>query len=643
MPEKTAFDHAGFAPLSENLGETERAFAPGRKVFDRYVLKKIIGRGGMGVVWLAWDETLEREVAIKFLSEIVWRSQESIAELRRETKRNFELTHPNIVRIYDILESPAGAGISMEHVDGGALSDRKAAQPQCCFLVPQIAPWIEQLCAGLEYAHSQAKIVHLDLKPANLLVNSRDQLKITDFGIARSISETVRRTSMHKETSGTLAYMSPQRLNGQRPGPLDDVYGLGATIYELLTSKPPFYSGDLSRQIEQRIPGSMAGQRAELGISAEPIPAIWEETVAACLAKDSAQRPQSVAEVANRLGLSTGPFPGKTVTPGPRHRRMAVAMVAAVALLVGGLRWYFNSTAPTDNHTNHQNIVFAGEPKKPAELRKTAEATNDTTEPTLAAEPKPEIKDGPVLGQPYTNTLGMSFVQVAGTDAYFSIWETRVQDFEAFVNAMKHDATREYIEFGADGWKKVVGHNWKNPGFPQTENHPVCGINWYDAQKFCQWLTEKERKAGRLTEKQSYRLPTEAEWDIAVGTGRYPWGDEWPLPAQAGNYAGLEVLADGNWNQEGPNVVLKDFSDAYPRTSPVGSFAASKTGLYDLGGNVWEWCQDADDTQGKRIQRGACWHNGNPTTLESTYRSAKDPAARDAGSGFRCILEGVLP
>ena len=254
----------GFEPLPENLDETVRIFVPNQKVFDRYILKKIIGRGGMGVVWLAWDEKLGRETAIKFLREFVWRDQESIAELRRETKRNLELTHPNIVRIYDILETPDWAGISMEYVDGGPLSNRKAAQPQRCFLVPQIASWIGQLCADLDYAHAQAKIVHLDLKPANLLLNSRGELKITDFGIARSISETVQRTTLQHKTRGTLVYMSPQRLNGKRPGQLGDVYGLGATIYKLLSSKPPFYSGDNLLQIEQETALNMVARRAEM-------------------------------------------------------------------------------------------------------------------------------------------------------------------------------------------------------------------------------------------------------------------------------------------------------------------------------------------------------------------------------------------
>jgi TolB-like protein len=103
--------------------------------------------------------------------------------------------------------------------------------------------------------------------------------------------------------SGTLAYMSPQQLEGERGTHLDDIYSLGATVYELLTSKPPFYLGNIDRQIRGKIPPSMAERRKEFDIEAEPIPAIWEEWVAACLAKDPERRPQSVKEIARQLQM----------------------------------------------------------------------------------------------------------------------------------------------------------------------------------------------------------------------------------------------------------------------------------------------------------------------------------------------------
>ena len=123
-----------------------------------------------------------------------------------------------------------------------------------------------QLCDALDYAHNRAKVIHRDLKPANLMVNQRGDLKVADFGIARSLVDSASRLTAEEGRSGTLVYMSPQQLNGERGTHLDDIYSLGATIYELLTSKPPFYSGNIDRQICERIAPSMTERRKEFNI-----------------------------------------------------------------------------------------------------------------------------------------------------------------------------------------------------------------------------------------------------------------------------------------------------------------------------------------------------------------------------------------
>src|SRR5207244_3922437 len=153
---------------------------------------------------------------------------------------------------------------------------------------------------------SDLKVIHCDLKPANLMVKQRGDLKISDFGIARSLSDSVSRVTVEQGRSGTLVYMSPQQLNGERCTHLADVYSLGASIYELLTSKPPFYSGNIDRQICERFAPSMTERRKEFDIEPAFIPKGWEDVVAACLAKDTSRRPQSAAEVAQRLQLASG-------------------------------------------------------------------------------------------------------------------------------------------------------------------------------------------------------------------------------------------------------------------------------------------------------------------------------------------------
>src|SRR5262245_1995039 len=222
------------------LLETALDAPGGQIVFGRYKLIKVLGRGGMGIVWLARDEELERDVALKFLPDLMIQDRSLMDQLKRETKRCLELTHPYIVRIHDFVHDERSGCISMEYVDGETLSNLRAAKEQRVFEPDEIAVWINQLCEALDYAHNRARVIHRDLKPSNLMVNRRADLKITDFGIARSLADSATRLTSEQGRCGTLVYMSPQQLNGERSTHLDDIYSLGATIYELLTSKPPF-------------------------------------------------------------------------------------------------------------------------------------------------------------------------------------------------------------------------------------------------------------------------------------------------------------------------------------------------------------------------------------------------------------------
>ncbi|MGA3170718.1 MAG: serine/threonine-protein kinase [Chthoniobacteraceae bacterium] len=301
-----------------DLGATLKGFSPGEKLSDRYALERILGKGGMGVVWLVKDEELKREIAMKFLPDIVVRDREATADLKRETRRSLELTHANIVRIYDFVQGPNWAGITMERIDGETLSAMKVDQPGGCFDVDQIAPWIEQLCMALSYAHVEARVVHRDLKPSNLMLAKSGKIKVADFGIAGTLTESMSRVSVRPTTSGTLVYMSPQQAMGEPPAVTDDLYSIGATIYDLLTGKPPFYSGDVVRQLREKEATTMTERRSRLQITGKKeIPQKWEDAVAACLNKDAAQRPQSVAEFGEMLFGPASPAAKRLTPSGP--------------------------------------------------------------------------------------------------------------------------------------------------------------------------------------------------------------------------------------------------------------------------------------------------------------------------------------
>jgi len=269
------------------------------------------------------------------------------------------------------------------------------------------------------------------------------------------------------------------------------------------------------------------------------------------------------------------------------------------------------------------------------------------------------VLDNATKDHPWVNSLGMKFVPVAGTQVLFSVWDTRVRDFETFVKSTDYDATGGMWSLGKDGGKdgwKQRGATWKEPGFSQGANHPVVGVSWNDAEEFCKWLTKRERIAGDLPLDREYRLPKDEEWSAAVGlkneagstpeekSGKiklYPWDipqkrdKSWPPPSGAGNYCGEESRIG---NEPKDFSVIKGYNDGYPRTSPVGSFEANSNGLYDMGGNVWQWCEDWYNAQAQfRVLRGASWNDYIPDDVLASYRYyATD--VRSVNVGFRCVV-----
>ena len=322
---------------------TPNPLQPGQKIgLARFTLIRQLGQGGMGVVWLAQDEKLGESVALKFLPPEVRADPVALDDLRRETLRSRKLSHPHIVRIHDFHEVEGEAPfISMEYVDGPNLVGLRMQQPDRVLTWELLRPLVKQLCAALDYAHSEG-VIHRDLKPANVMLDRKGRLKLADFGIAAVVSESVSRVSVQK-TSGTLAYMSPQQLVGKRPTVADDIYALGATLYELLTSKPPFYTGDLTHQILHEANERPEERLAALGIE-NPIPADVAALVMACLAKEPGQRPQSASAAAAWIGLELDSQPVAEkegpVQASPNRKRLWAGVALAVFGLLGLAVWY---------------------------------------------------------------------------------------------------------------------------------------------------------------------------------------------------------------------------------------------------------------------------------------------------------------
>ncbi len=238
--------------------------------------------------------------------------------------------------------------------------------------------------------------------------------------------------------------------------------------------------------------------------------------------------------------------------------------------------------------------------------------------------------------QGFTNSVGMKMVPVPGTKILMGTTEVTVDQYRA------------------------AGLGYEAPEFAQSGNHPAVNVSWNDAKKYCAWLSKKEGK--------KYRLPSDREWSCAVGIGNlesvggspeskceklpdvFPWGSGKPS-GRAGNYmgqewksssAGIAYAKSKGW-KEGQLCLVPDYNDGHMFTAPVGSYSPNSLGIYDLGGNVWEWCEDKYGGSGAakayRVMRGGAWGGGDICGLLSSCRDHVNPEYRGGSYGFRVVCE----
>jgi tetratricopeptide (TPR) repeat protein len=257
---------------------------------QRYELVQELGRGAMGIVYKAKDNELDEMVALKILPDSLIRNQEAVRRFRQEARNARKLSHPHIVRIHDIGEEMGRKYISMEFVQGSDLK-QKLRQNGRKLPIDVVVRYAREMCEAMAYAHSIG-IVHRDIKPANLMLTKDDQIKVTDFGIAKMVEQTQAPDATQAGAIiGTPLYMSPEQVKGAAVDHRADIYSMGVVFYEMLTGRPPFTEGDLSYQ--------------HLFVEPKPLPKEVPESFAAltlkCLAKDPAARPQSATEIMDVL------------------------------------------------------------------------------------------------------------------------------------------------------------------------------------------------------------------------------------------------------------------------------------------------------------------------------------------------------
>ena len=436
---------------------------------------------------------------------------------------------------------------------------------------------VRQVCDALEFAHSRG-VVHRDIKPGNILLDATGGVKVADFGIAQLMGDEPRTAlTVTGALLGTPEYVAPEQM--QPAAHVDH----RADIFSVGVMLYELLTGQLPRGVFRPLRQLVPAARG------------LDRVVTKALQSEPGSRYRSIAAMRQEL---IGPKRAA-------HRAMVNFLkLAGIALLLAGLiipLLFWNRNKP-------------------------------------AASTTPEAPPAP-----FANSLGQRFVPAGTPNVLFATQQVRVRDFEAFAKSggvWPGDTMMINYTGTPEGWE-TARFSWRDPGFPQTPEHPVVGISQFDAMAFCEWLTQHDRKSGRISATDFYRLPTDVEWSVAFGldadahdpAGITVWRGAFPPPANAGNFAGEELREDKRYAS---HPVIPGRRDPYPFTAPVGSFPPNAHGLYDFGSNVTEWLHSDDPNRAQ--MRGANWWDSAEPSFDAGFRRMHPRSMRAFTSGFRIVL-----
>jgi len=764
VPAPRAPGDVGTKPPSETGGVAAGGLASGKLVAGRYRIERTLGVGGMGTVYLATDERMQRQVALKFINPPqFWQSRELYLRFLREANVCLDLTHPNIIRIYNLDEWEGQTYLVMEYLHGQTLRERLQQNKQegKSFDWALISAMMQQLLAAVGHAHAQG-VIHRDLKPVNIMMARKKRggrrLVVMDFGLAKPTEGVEITTS--GVAMGTPYYMAPEQYSKGAVDHRADIYSLGVIAYELLTGRLPVghtppppsqLRSDLPKGVDawvfkalehnpqNRFQSVQEMHEALRAIGAQPQDLWWTrpvskgekapepaalqqdkeaEELALRLAADEEedkrlaeaeeQKRRETEEEARQLeaeGKQRKDFEGSLLLvqqweqksekkspwtlESPRRpkrdrgtragRKVLWALVGCA--LCGGIGWLIwqalNPTKPVSPSSSPAASVrptqtavkpTAKPPKSTLQAGRqapiytawpfdAAEAARrqDETAKTLGVPKETALN----LGVPKDSSLGEPVsLRLVLLPAGTLIMGTAPEDLPKLPPEESQPQARSWFdksvpwegpphqvtisrafymaatEVTQEQYEVVLG---RNPSKLKGATLPVDGVSWNDAAEFCRKLSDKIGRA--------VRLPTETEWEYACRAGTataYYSGNDM---ANLGDYAWFKQGMTGD-----PQV---------PRIHPVGQKKPNAFGLYDMHGNVAEWCQDrfgpyegtaAVDPQGPATGADRVFRGGNAPDpwwgLRSARRIGMAGDSALLGRGFRVVVEvrpGELP
>lgn len=265
------------------LSENHTAF-----IGNRFQITQLIGTGGMSIVYKAWDSTLDRDVAIKVLRQKYAQTEEVREQFQQEAKSAARLSHPNIVTVYDSGIDGMRIYIALQYIEGSTL--KLHIQSRGNINLINELDYAIQMCKGVDHAHNN-KIIHCDLKPSNILINQSNQIKITDFGLARVMQQTI-----HEQESyfwGSPFYISPEQAQGKSPTVASDIYSLGVVLYQMVTGSFPITGNSVEELLNKHIGYEPVPPKQLNGM----IPVALNDAILRCLQKDPRKRYKSASQV----------------------------------------------------------------------------------------------------------------------------------------------------------------------------------------------------------------------------------------------------------------------------------------------------------------------------------------------------------
>ncbi len=614
------------------------AFPP--EQFDEFRVVRSLGEGAMGQVFLCEDEMLQRPVAVKFLKGLGFEARQRHRFLN-EARAIARLTHANIVTVYRVGEVNGVPFIASEFIEGTSLDKLHLPLP-----FPEVLHLANGLARGLAIAHERG-VLHRDIKPANIMLTSGREVKLLDFGLAKFLdarspaspegeSGSVPRTKVlelratNPSTTdtcvGTPLYMAPETWAGHAPTPQTDIYSVGAVLYELSAGVPPHIATDLW-ELEVAICGRDA---APLSSVAKEFPTGFSAIVDRCLQRDPNLRFKSGEELCGALEelvRSLSPLHGSADA---RAKMMRIGGGVLATALLGtaiGLSVFLRPVGGMVDFTGGPYTMGSSQDEvASAQLwceKLLGPGCDDVMRQTLHR----ELPQRSVLLSPFRldrrEVTTQEFVDWLNSQPNIELEKDRYVKLAGVVIADIYPMYQPFAGFSYDRRERrfVVPREFRR--------RPATQLSWQAAQRFCQ--------------AQGKRLPTEAEWEFAArGTDgrRFPWGFDEPscersISARTVDQACAKLGA-------GPQDVASTRGDMTPE------------GIYDLGGNVAEWVEDAfreqypecplpcrdprettDNESALRVVRGGSWMWSSLAT-RSTTRSRKSALGIAINFGFRC-------